>query len=392
MHVSQRQLFFSNLAQTSPSPLALEISSARSCTLFGSNGEEFLDLISGISVSNVGHCHPHVVNAIKDQVDKHMHLMVYGEYIQSPQVNLSKSLADILPEQLNNVYLVNSGTEAIEGAMKLAKRFTGRTEFISFKNAYHGSTQGALSLMGDEFFKQAYRPLLPNCFQLHFNDLSQLSQITEKTAAVIIEPIQGEAGYIPSSSAFLVELRRICDAKGVLLIFDEIQSGFGRTGKMFAFEHYSVVPDILVLAKGMGGGMPIGAFIANKEIMSCLMDNPVLGHITTFGGHPVSSAAALACIEVIQNENLIERAKEIENILRDKLVHEKIRSITGKGAMLAIHFENSDYNFSVIQKCIQKGLITDWFLFAPSYMRISPPLVITDEELLKAIDIILSVL
>ena len=390
MQVSLRQLFFANQAQTSPAPLALEITEAKACTLFGSNGEQYLDFISGISVSNVGHCHPKVVQAIKDQAEKHMHLMVYGEFVQSPQVKLSEEITSLLPKTLNNVYLVNSGTEAIEGAMKLVKRYTGRTEIFAFHRAYHGSTQGALSIMGDETFKQAFRPLLPDCKFLKFNDESCLTQITSRTAAVFIEPIQGEAGYLPATKSFLTALRQKCEEVGALLVFDEIQTGFGRTGKFFAFEHYQVIPDVLVIAKGMGGGMPIGAFVASKKIMSSLIENPVLGHITTFGGHPVSAAASLACIQVIKEENLTQRAQQIEKFLKENLIHKKIEGMTGKGAMWALHFCDEVYNFSVIQKCIEKGLITDWFLFAPGSLRISPPLIISDEELANAVEIILS--
>ena len=392
MQVSLRQLFFSNQAQTSPSPLALEIEHAKGCSLFTADKKRYLDLISGISVSNVGHCHPHVVDAIKKQAEKHMHVMVYGEFIQSPQVLLSKAIADFLPDKLKSVYLVNSGAEAIEGAMKLAKRYTGKPEIVYFKNAYHGSTQGALSIIGDEFFKQSFRPLLPACRQLNFNVESDLEQISSSTAAVIIEPIQGEAGYIPAHQKYLQQVRKRCDETGALLVFDEIQSGFGRTGKMFAFEHYQVVPDILVMAKGMGGGMPIGAFVSSLPIMASLSDNPVLGHITTFGGHPVCAAASLACIEVIANENLLAKAELIENFFREQLKHEAILEITGKGAMLALHFKNEEYNFSVIQKCLEKGLITDWFLFSSGSLRISPPLVITDEDMQQAAEIILSCL
>ena len=392
MQVSLRQLFFSNQAQTSPSPLALEIDHAKGCSLFTADKKRYLDLISGISVSNVGHCHPHVVDAIKKQAEKHMHVMVYGEFIQSPQVLLSKAIADFLPDKLKSVYLVNSGAEAIEGAMKLAKRYTGKPEIVYFKNAYHGSTQGALSIIGDEFFKQSFRPLLPACRQLNFNVESDLEQISSSTAAVIIEPIQGEAGYIPAHQKYLQQVRKRCDETGALLVFDEIQSGFGRTGKMFAFEHYQVVPDILVMAKGMGGGMPIGAFVSSLPIMASLSDNPVLGHITTFGGHPVCAAASLACIEVIANENLLANAELIENFFREQLKHEAILEITGKGAMLALHFKNEEYNFSVIQKCLEKGLITDWFLFSSGSLRISPPLVITDEDMQQAAEIILSCL
>ena len=387
-----KDLFLKIQGQTNPYPYLIEVESAKGIYIFDKTGKSYMDMISGVAVSNVGHSHPTIIKAIKNQIDKHMHVMVYGEFIQSPQVLLSKAIADFLPDKLKSVYLVNSGAEAIEGAMKLAKRYTGKPEIVYFKNAYHGSTQGALSIIGDEFFKQSFRPLLPACRQLNFNVESDLEQISSSTAAVIIEPIQGEAGYIPAHQKYLQQVRKRCDETGALLVFDEIQSGFGRTGKMFAFEHYQVVPDILVMAKGMGGGMPIGAFVSSLPIMASLSDNPVLGHITTFGGHPVCAAASLACIEVIANENLLAKAELIENFFREQLKHEAILEITGKGAMLALHFKNEEYNFSVIQKCLEKGLITDWFLFSSGSLRISPPLVITDEDMQQAAEIILSCL
>jgi acetylornithine/N-succinyldiaminopimelate aminotransferase len=390
MHLSQKQLFLQHVAQTSPAPLALEIVSAKGVYLNDVRGKQYLDLISGISVSNIGHCHPEVVEAVKKQAETFMHLMVYGEYIHSPQVALAKALTDLLPANLNVAYFVNSGAEATEGALKLAKRFTGRSEIISFKNAYHGSTHGALSVMGSEEFKTSFRPLLPDVKTIEFNNVDDLQLITHKTACVIIEPIQGEAGVITANPSFLKKLRERCTETETLLIFDEIQTGFGRTGSLFAFEQYQVIPDILLLAKGMGGGMPIGAFIASKEIMDSLTNNPVLGHITTFGGHPVCCAAALANLNVIVKNKLHLRAKEIESIIKQKIKHPKIKEVRVHGAIAAIDFDNEATNMQTISKCIEAGVITDWFLFNTKSMRIAPPLIISDEELIKACDIILA--
>jgi len=379
--LSQRQLFLNHIAQTSETPLALEIEKAEGVYLFDTSGKRYLDLISGISVSNVGHRHPKVVEAIKEQVDKYMHTMVFGEYIQNPQVKLAKHLADNLPSNLSSVYFVNSGSEAIEGAMKLAKRFTGRTEIISFKNAYHGSTHGSLSIMGNEEFKNAFRPLLPDTKQIEFNNPSDFSQITERTACVVVETIQGEAGAIVPQNDFLKKLSIHCKLVGAMLVVDEIQCGFGRTGKLFAFEHYNFVPDILCLAKGMGGGMPIGAFISSKEIMNTLTNNPVLGHITTFGGHPVCCAAADATLSVLLEEKIMDEVEAKEQLFRSLLKHPKIKSIKGKGLLLSLEFESYEQNKSIIDKCIEKGVITDWFLFNSDSMRIAPPLIITEEEI-----------
>jgi acetylornithine/succinyldiaminopimelate/putrescine aminotransferase len=390
MHLSQKQLFLQHVAQTSPAPLALEIVSASGIYLNDVNGKQYIDLISGISVSNIGHCHPEVVEAIKKQAETFMHLMVYGEYVHSPQVQLAKALTDLLPANLDSVYLVNSGAEATEGALKLAKRFTGRSEIISFKNAYHGSTHGALSVMGSEEFKTSFRPLLPDVKTIEFNKEEDLQYITHKTACIIIEPIQGEAGIIAATQSFLKKLRERCNETQTLLIFDEIQTGFGRTGSLFAFEQYQIIPDILLLAKGMGGGMPIGAFISSKQIMDSLTNNPVLGHITTFGGHPVCCAAALANLHVITKNKLYNRAKDIEVILKQKLQHPKIKETRVCGALAAIDFGDETINMQTISKCIEAGIITDWFLFNTQSMRIAPPLIISDEELSKACDIILS--
>jgi len=387
--LTQRQLFFQHVAPTSDKPLALEIEKAEGMYLHDTNGKAYMDLISGISVCNTGHRHPSVVRAVKDQLDKYMHLMVYGEYIQTPQVQLATMLSELLPESLDCTYFVNSGTEATEGALKLAKRYTGRSEIIACKNAYHGSTHGSLSVMGNEYFKQAFRPLLPNIRFIKFNNPDDLKFITKKTACVIAETIQGEAGVIVPDISYMKRLRKRCNETGTLLILDEVQTGLGRTGKMFGFEHYSIVPDIITLAKGFGGGMPLGAFISSKEIMNCFTNNPVLGHITTFGGHPVCCAAAIANIEVIQKENLAEQAEKKGELFIKLLKHPKIKSVRGKGLLLAAEMENEKTNMKTISRCIEKGLIVDWFLFAANSMRIAPPLIITEEEIKKACEIIL---
>jgi acetylornithine/N-succinyldiaminopimelate aminotransferase len=387
--LSNRQFFLQHVAQTSAAPLMLEIERAEGMYMYGRNGEKYLDLIAGIAVSNVGHSHPEVVKAVKDQAEKYMHLMVYGEFIESPQVKYAKRLAELLPEQLNNVYFTNSGAEATEGAMKLAKRVTGRTQFISFKNGYHGSTQGALSIMGDEGFKRKFRPLLPDTLQLEFNKEEDLEKISSHTAAVIMEPIQAESGVTIATQNFISLLRKKCNNTGALLIFDEAQTGLGRTGKMFAFEHYGVVPDILLLAKALGGGMPLGAFISSKERMTTLTENPVLGHITTFGGHPVCCAAGLAALEVSIKENLVEEAEAKGKLVDEQIVHPQIKSKHRIGLMMALQFESFEQNKRIIDRCIEKGLLTDWFLFAPECMRIAPPLIISEEEIKLASQIIL---
>ncbi len=387
--ISNRQLFLNSVAQTSDSPLMLEIEKAEGIYLYGVNGEKYIDLISGISVSNIGHRNPLVVEAIKTQLDRYMHLMVFGEYVQSPQVLLAEKLKETLPSKLDSVYFVNSGTEATEGALKLAKRYTGRTEIISFKNAYHGSTNGALSLMGDEYFKQAYRPLLPGIKFIEFNQLEGLDIISEKTAAVIVETIQGEAGIRIPTEHYLKALRTKCSETGALLILDEIQAGFGRTGKFWAFEHFGIEPDILLTSKGMGGGMPIGAFIAPKEIMNVLMNDPVLGHITTFGGHPVCCAASLATIEVILNEGLMQGIAHKEKLFHDLLKHPSILQVRSKGLLIAVEFESYEVLKPIIDRAIKKGVITDWFLFCNNSMRIAPPLIITEEEIKEVCRLIL---
>ncbi len=387
---SNRQIFLSHFAQTSSAPLMLEIEQARGMYLFDYNGKKYLDLIAGISVSNLGHSHPSVVAAVKEQAEKYMHLMVYGEFVESPQVKFAKRLTEFLPAQLNNVYFTNSGAEATEGAMKLAKRVTGRTQFVSFKNSYHGSTQGALSILGDEYFKRKFRPLLPDVLQLEYGNLEELKQVSCRTAAVILEPIQAESGVTVPSVAFIKELRKKCDETGALLIFDEAQTGLGRTGKMFGFEHYGVVPDILLLAKALGGGMPLGAFISSKERMGLLTENPVLGHITTFGGHPVCCAAGLAALNALVNEDLVAQVEEKGKLFETLLTHPKIKSKSRKGLMMALQFEDFDQNKKIIDRCIEKGLLTDWFLFAANCMRIAPPLIISAEEINFACNVILS--
>jgi len=372
--ISQRELFYSYLAQTSPEPMNLHIEKAEGSYLIDSDGKKYVDLISGISVSNVGHCNPRVVNAIKNQSEKYMHLMVYGEYVQAPQNQLAKSICDLLPETLNNIYFVNSGSEAIEGALKLAKRYTGRTEIISCKNAYHGSSHGALSIMGNEDFKNNFRPLLPETRLIEFNNFSDIKNINRNTAAIVIEAFQAEAGIILPQKGYIQAVREKCNEVGALMIVDEIQTGFGRTGALFGFEQHNITPDIITLAKGMGGGMPIGAFVSKKEIMQKLTRNPVLGHITTFGGNAVSCAASLACLQEIEENKLIENVKNISPIFLKHLKHRSIIETRGIGFFLCVEFENQAFNFGVIKKCIQKGVITDWFLFNDKCLRISPPL------------------
>lgn len=409
--MTTRQLFLQNVAQTSDFPLALEIQKAEGVYLY-SETQKYIDLISGIAVSNVGHRHPKVVEAIKNQVDSYLHLMVYGEYVQSPQVHLAEALCKTLKGTgLDNVYFTNSGTEAVEGAMKLAKRFTKRTNIVACTKAYHGSTQGALSL-GEEHFKRNFRPLLPSIDKIERNNFADLEKINSKTAAVIYEPIGGESGVRASDADYMIALRNRCDEVGTLLVFDEIQSGFGRTGKFWAFQHYDVKPDILLCAKGMGGGMPIGAFIASHEVMGVFKDNPILGHITTFGGHPVSCAASLATLNAIFEENMLYNPKNCKSacvysscrslecsfieqksqLFKKLLVHPKIKEVRGKGLMLAVEFESFEVLKPIIDRAIEKGVITDWFLYCDNSMRIAPPLVITEEQIRFACEVILSCL
>jgi acetylornithine/succinyldiaminopimelate/putrescine aminotransferase len=391
--LSARDLFLKNLAQTSDSPLQLEVEKAEGVYLFDTNGKRYFDLISGISVSNIGHCNPVVVNAINSQVSKYMHLMVYGEFIQQPQVALAKRLTDLLPSSLSNVYFVNSGSEAVEGAMKLAKRFTGRSEIISFKNAYHGSTQGSLSIMGNEEFKQSFRPLLPNINHIEFNSFSDLNFITTSTAAVFIEPVQGEAGVRIPAEGFLKSLREKCNETGTLLVFDEIQTGMGRTGHMFAFQKYGVLPDILLLAKALGGGMPLGAFISSKEIMSTLSYNPVLGHITTFGGHPVSCAAALGALSVLSENKIVETVEHKSELFQSLLTkHKAVLEIRRSGLLIAVELGAFEKVLTFIKYALEEGVITDWFLFCNTAVRIAPPLTITNDQIREVCSSLLRVL
>jgi acetylornithine/succinyldiaminopimelate/putrescine aminotransferase len=359
----------------------LEIDRAEGVFMYGPSGEKYLDLISGVSVSNTGHHHPKVVQAVKEQVDAYMHLMVYGEMIQSPQVRYAEYLTKFLPATLNCCYFVNSGSEAVEGALKLAKRFTGRSRIISFKNSYHGSTHGALSVQGSEHFRNAFRPLLPDSFQAGFNDVESLKMINEKTACVMIEPVQGEAGIIFPEYGFLEHVRKKCTETNSLLIFDEIQTGFGRTGHMFAIDRFNVVPDILLLAKALGGGMPLGAFISSREIMSSLISDPPLGHITTFGGHPVCCAAGLAAMKVLTDENLVDSCYGKSILFRNHLKHDLISEVRGEGLLLAVKLTRPEYVRFAIAKAPEFGLVLDYFLFCDSAFRITPPLTINEEEI-----------
>jgi acetylornithine/succinyldiaminopimelate/putrescine aminotransferase len=385
-----RLLFLNHNAQTTDFPLSLEITHAEGLFLFDQAGKKYLDLISGIGVSSIGHRHPKVIDAIKNQADRYLHLMVYGEYIQTPQTLLAAKLATLLPANLSSIYLVNSGSEAIEGAMKLTKRYTGRSEIIACKNSYHGSTHGALSIMGNETFKQAYRPLLPDIRFIDFGEIAEIEKISTKTAAVFIETIQGEAGIKIADKTYWKALRAKCTETGTLLVLDEIQCGIGRSGKFTAFEHYDIVPDILVLAKALGGGMPIGAFISSADIMNALKENPILGHITTFGGHPINCAAALATLEVLESENLIENVIDKGNLFKTLLKHPEIIGVRGQGLMLAVQLKDFEFNKRVIDECIENGLIVDWFLHCDDSMRIAPPLTISLEEIQSACAIILA--
>ena len=387
--LTQRQLFLQHNAQTSPEPLMLEFVRAKGIYIYDAQNKKHIDLIAGIGVSNVGHCHPAVVRAIQEQAETYMHLMVYGEYVQTPQVNFAKALADILPEGLSCTYFLNSGTEAVEGAMKLAKRYTGRKGFIACKNAYHGSTQGAESLMESDFYSSGYGPFLPHVSFIEHNNIADLNKITSEIAAVFIEPIQGEAGIRVADLSYMQALRTKCTETGTLLIFDEIQSGFGRSGKMFAFEHYNIVPDVLLLAKGIGGGMPIGAFISSLEIMSVLSHTPILGHMTTFGGHPVCCAAGLATLRTLVDNHIVDEVEEKGQLFKQLLQHPAIKEIRGKGLMLAAEFENFEINKKIIDACILDGVLSDWFLHCSNSMRIAPPLIITKEEIEEACAIIL---
>jgi len=382
--VTNRQLFYDHLGQTSPTPLALEIESAEGLYIYDQDGKSYLDLISGIGVSNIGHRHPKVLQAMNDQMDKYLHVMVYGEFVESPQVKLARALVETLPDPLDNVFLVNSGSEATEGAIKLAKRYTARPGIISCHHAYHGSTSGALSICGNEDLKKNFRPLLPETSLIGFGAMDDLQKINHQTAAVIIETVQGEAGVRTADQAYFQALRKKCDESGALLVFDEIQCGFGRTGKFWAFEHYEVTPDMVLCAKGMGGGMPIGAFISSKKIMNCLTHDPILGHITTFGGHPVSAAAALATVEVLLEEGLISQLQSKAAVFIELLQHPHILEVRGLGLMIAVEFESFEIVEKIIHRLLDMGILTDWFLFCDHALRIAPPLTIEEKDIKKA--------
>ena len=387
-----REDFFTYQAQTTPHPLALEISHAKGSYIYDTEGNAHLDFVAGVSACSLGHCHPKVVKAVQDQVEQYMHVMVYGEYIQKPAVAYTKLLASHLPYPLETTYLVNSGTEAIEGALKLARRVTGRSEIISAHHAYHGNTMGSLSVMGYEPRKSVFRPLIPDVSFITFNKEEDLKKITNKTAAFILETIQGAAGFLQPLDGYLTKVRQKCNETGTLLILDEIQPGFGRTGKLFAFENYNCIPDILVVGKGMASGLPVGAFVASKEMMATLQDQPKLGHITTFGGNPVIAAACLATLKEITETQLISDTLEKEALFRKLLKHKHIKAINGKGLMLAVMLDNEDITNHVVLTCAKKGLILFWLLFEPKALRISPPLTISKEEIEKGCNLILNVL
>ncbi len=390
--MNNRQLFLHHVGQTSTAPLCLNIVKAEGSKMWDVNGKEYIDLIAGISVCNIGHRHPKVVDAIKKQADEYLHIMVYGELIENPQVEYASLIAKHLPPSLNNVFFTASGSEAAEGAMKLAKRYTGRTQIVSFKNSYHGSTQGALSIMGSEYWQQAFRPLLPGIIQLQYNSIDDLESITEETACVFAETIQAEAGVNTPTKEWMKALRKKCDEKNVLLVLDEIQCGFGRNGTLWAFEQFDIVPDILLLGKALGGGMPLGAFVANRNIMHSLTNNPVLGHINTFGGHPVCCAAGLASMKILLEENIVEGVSLKEKKFLQLLQHPKIKDISSKGLMIAVKFDNFEINKKIIDALIDEGVFTDWFLFASNSLRIAPPLNISDFEIETACRTILKVL
>ena len=393
MTTNLRQLFLEHVGQTSDNPMMLEVERAEGIYLYGRDGKRWIDLISGVSVSAVGHGNRQVIDAICSQAQDYLHLMVYGEAVESPQVRYAQRIASLLPDPLDTVYFVNSGSEAVEGALKLAKRYTGRTEIIYYKNAYHGSTHGSLSVMGGEEYRNAYRPLLPDTRQLRFNEPADLRYVTPRTACVIIEPVQGEGGIFPADRDYLQALRDRCDQTGTLLIYDEIQTGLGRTGTLYFFQQYGIVPDILCTAKAFGGGMPLGAFIASNRIMSVLKTNPVLGHITTFGGHPVCCAAGLAALEYILSERLTEQA-DAKGALYESLLagHPLVREIRRTGLLLGVEFGDSELTARIVLRAIDRGLMTEWFLFHDTAMRIAPPLTITDAEIRESCEILLEVL
>ena len=388
--MNTRQLFQQHIAQTSPAPVGIEIVEASGNYLYDVEGKKYLDLIGGISVCNIGHRHPAVVQAIKDQADKYLHVMVYGELVQSPQVQYAALLAKHLPGALDCVYFTNSGAEATEGALKLARRVTGRTDVISCNNSYHGNTLGALSVMGDEYWRNAFRPLLPGVWHYDYNSNELIDAVNEQTSCVIIETIQGEAGVIAPHESWIKHLREKCTATGTLLICDEIQCGFGRTGKLWGFEHYDIVPDVVLLGKALGGGMPLGAFVASHELMAAFTHAPVLGHITTFGGHPVSCAAGMAGMQALLDEQFIEQVSEKEKLFHGLLKHPSIIAVRSKGLLMAVQLKSAEHVMGALHQCLTKGLFSDWFLFAPDCIRIAPPLTITKEEITHACNVLLS--
>ena len=387
--MNPKDVFLSNQGQTSPFPFLIEVESAEGIYIYDKSGKRYTDLISGVAVNNIGHRHPKVVEAIKNQVDKHLHVMVYGEFVQDSQVDLANKLKAVLPESLNCVYTVNSGTEANEAAIKLAKRVTGRMEIVSFRGSYHGSTNGSLSISGNEVKKKAFRPLIPEIRFIHLNNYEELNQISEKTAGVILETIQGDAGVRIPKDDYIVALRKRCDEVGTLLIFDEIQCGMGRTGKLFAFEHFNVIPDILTLGKALGGGMPIGALVSSTDNLSLFTHNPMLGHITTFGGHPVVCAAAAATLNVLQSEINWVLVEKIGSYIEKELGSlPQIKEVRRKGLMFAFDMESAEIVNKVVEACLDKGIITFWFLSHPYSFRLSPPLTITMEETSQSVSII----
>ena len=384
--------FFTYQAQTTRFAAGFEVERAEGSYIYGTDGKKYLDFVAGVSANTLGHSHPKVINAIKNQADKYLHVMVYGEYAQEMPVQLCKLLAEATPEPLEVTYLVNSGAEAIDGALKLAKRYTGREEIISMKQSYHGNTHGALSVSGNELHKREFRPLLPLVDFIEFNNTDEFSKITEKTACVIAETIQGAAGFLMPDPDYFVRLKKRCEEVGALLILDEIQPGFGRTGKLFAFEHYGMVPDILVMGKGMGGGVPVGAFMSSRDIMETLSHTPKLGHITTFGGNPLIAAASLATLKEVLDSNLMAETAAKEQIFREMLVHPAIKNVNGKGLMLAVNLGTPEFTLEAARRCMEKGLIVFWQLYRNEYLRISPPLTISEAEIREGCQIILEVL
>ncbi|MFH0895374.1 MAG: aspartate aminotransferase family protein [Bacteroidota bacterium] len=389
---SNEEIFLKHIAQTSCNPILLEVERAQGCYIYSKSGKKYVDLISGISVANTGHSHPSVVKAIQKQAGEYLHTMVYGEFVIEPQVRLAEEITKILPSKLSSVFFVNSGSEAVEVAMKMARRHTGRTEIISFQNAYHGSTMGALSLSSSLERKKPFEPLVPDIIQIPLNQEKALEKITQKTAAVFVEPIQGEAGIRVPDKKYMQALRKHCSEKGALLVFDEIQTGMGRTGKMFAFEHFGIVPDVLLLAKAFGGGLPLGAMITSQKIMKCLTHDPVLGHITTFGGNPLCCSAGLAALQVMQKNKLTESVSAKEKLFRKLLIHPKIKEIRGKGLLLAIQLKDAKTGWKMIHKGLEKGFIIDSFLYDESSLRLTPPLIMKEIEIEKACKLLLQAL